>query len=252
MSYYHSLIQTSPAYGTLTTAWIVATGESDLVIISALNDFETEIASIKTLLTSVYPFVGGTAGKHALNFMNTTTHSLTFYGGITHNSNGITGNGTTGYATTDFTGTALSNNHHISIYTRNSVPSDALYFDYSLGNGVQRTEAFTFFPNYNVIDGQTEVLIGSNATKGSLILSRPDSNSFDYDLNGSIVNTVSNLSVYPVSNLAFLCRYTLNSPSYYSPRNLSFASVGTYLNATNQEILRVATVNFQTTLSRNV
>jgi len=41
------LVQPSSAYGTLTTAWIAATGETDLTILGALNTLESDLKCLR-------------------------------------------------------------------------------------------------------------------------------------------------------------------------------------------------------------
>jgi len=67
------LVQPSgPSYGTLTTAWIAATGETDLTILGALNTLESDLTTygLTAKMKALYPMVGGTAAKHKYNFMD--------------------------------------------------------------------------------------------------------------------------------------------------------------------------------------
>ena len=63
---------TTSAYGTLTTAWIAATGETDLTILGALNTLETDLNTygLTGKTRALYPIVGGTSTKHSYNFMD--------------------------------------------------------------------------------------------------------------------------------------------------------------------------------------
>jgi len=57
-----------------------------------------------TNIQAIYPLVGGTAGSHKYNLKDPrdldAAYRLAFFGGWTHNTNGITGNGTNTYADT--------------------------------------------------------------------------------------------------------------------------------------------------------
>ena len=123
------LVQPSgPSYGTLTTAWIAATGETDLTILGALNTLETDLTTygLTSKIKALYPFVGGTASKHKFNFMDArdldAAFRLVFSGGWTHASTGITPNGTNAFANTKFNDNSLTlNDAHISIYSRTNI-----------------------------------------------------------------------------------------------------------------------------------
>ncbi len=67
-----------PSYGTLTTAWIAATGETDTTILSALNTLESDLTTygLTSKMKALYPMVGGTSTKHSYNFMNTSQYQL--------------------------------------------------------------------------------------------------------------------------------------------------------------------------------
>lgn len=57
-----------------------------------------------TTRVAIYPAIGGIAGMHKFNLVDAAdtdeAYRLTFFGGVTHDSNGFTGDGTTGFAST--------------------------------------------------------------------------------------------------------------------------------------------------------
>jgi hypothetical protein len=85
-------------------AFIAATGITDNTQKSAINSLVLSLKgySIWDKLNVIYPFVGGTATTHKFNLKDPrdldAAYRLSFSGGWTHNSNGITGNGTNAYA----------------------------------------------------------------------------------------------------------------------------------------------------------
>ena len=87
-------------------AFVAASGITDNTQKSAVNTLVTSLKgySIWTKLNAIYPFVGGTASTHKWNLKDPrdldAAYRLSFSGGWTHNSNGITGNGTNTYADT--------------------------------------------------------------------------------------------------------------------------------------------------------
>lgn len=54
-------------------------------------------------LVAVYPYHGGTAYSHSINFRNVGGTKVTWVGGMTHNANGATGDGSTGFGRTGIT-----------------------------------------------------------------------------------------------------------------------------------------------------
>jgi len=125
--YYRSFLEESGAvYTARTTAFATATGITDATILGALNTFDLGLISnsLDTKMKAVYPFVGGTSTTHKYNFMNALDTNgafrLSFNGGWTHSSNGVTGNGTNAYANTFLNPSTQLNtvSSHFSYYDR--------------------------------------------------------------------------------------------------------------------------------------
>ena len=77
-------------------AFITAASLTDSTQISAVNTLVTGLksAGIWSKMTALYPLIGGNATAHSYNLSNPSQYRINWYGGWTHNSNGITGNGT--------------------------------------------------------------------------------------------------------------------------------------------------------------
>ena len=101
--YYRSQIEGGIAYGTLTTAWIAATGETSPAIISSINDLETGLESlgIKSKIDCMYFNRTGNATKDAFDFMN-VARSQAFSSGWTLTTQGAKPNGTSAYSNMNF------------------------------------------------------------------------------------------------------------------------------------------------------
>lgn len=83
----------------------------------AVNSYVLGIKSIGiSKFVAVYPYIGGTSSKNAINLINPSTYSLTFTGGVTHNGAGVSF-APAGYARPAFSpSSALSlNSTHISV-----------------------------------------------------------------------------------------------------------------------------------------
>ena len=261
------LVQPSgPSYGTLTTAWIAATGETDTTILGALNTLESDLTTygLTSKMKALYPFVGGTSTKHSYNFMNTSQYQVTWYGGVTHNSNGVTGNGTNGYGNTflkSITAGLSKDDCSLSVYSRTSAASGASS-PYDIGSGdnlganlfdiaVRRNANQSIFDVGNATPNRISQFIsdGSGLFNGSA-----NGSNLYYYRNGSLLGSSTQSSSNNIldKNVYVLGFNENDTNTYYSDRNLALASIGKYLTPTESANLYTAVQTFQTTLSRQV
>jgi hypothetical protein len=259
-------VQPSNAYGTLTTAWITATGETDTTILSALNTLESDLSTygLTSKMKALYPFVGGTSTKHSYNFINTGLYQITWYGGITHNSNGITGNGSNAYGDTAFNLTTNFNSTSdasIGCYIR----TDTSGLGVDIGSGFQNASnkgmliysSFSGTTYYGCAMGDSVINAGeSNSdSRGFYSVVRNSGVQSQHKrgnvtINSSETEAVStNLSSY---NIWVAGGSGTGDQYQYSDRNLAFAFIGDALSQSNLDDFYTAVQAFQTTLSRNV
>ena len=108
--------------------FLTATSITDDTIETAINNLVLGLkgASLWTRFKAIYPFVGGTSAKHAVDlkaFSNITDNAA--WQAATHNANGITGNGTSAFGSLGFgpddVGTVDS--LAMSIYCRTAQPT---------------------------------------------------------------------------------------------------------------------------------
>ena len=260
------LVQPSgPSYGTLTTAWIAATGETDLTILGALNTLESDLTTygLTSKMKALYPFVGETAAKHKFNFMDArdldAAYRLVFNGGWTHSSTGALPNGTNAYANSYLTPSiSLSlNNNHISFYSRTQNLS---IFGADIGaantGNVNMLDIEILYPGgryYTNNQNSYPSPFSSTFTNGLFLNSRIVSGSFKGYRNGTSEGTISiistGLSSYPI----FLgARNNGGVTAFYSGKECAFASIGDGLSDTEVSNLYTAVQAFQTTLGRQV
>jgi hypothetical protein len=96
----------SVVFDTDAQAFITAAGITNPTQQSAINTLVLGLKadSIWTKMNALYPFVGGTATSHKYNLKDPrdldAAYRLAFFGGMTHNANGIQGDGGSGYADT--------------------------------------------------------------------------------------------------------------------------------------------------------
>ena len=102
-------------------AFLTAASITNIVQQKAVNDLVIALKgySIWTKMKALYPVVGGTAARHAINLRTPGTYNLSFTAGWTHSSTGMTP--TNAYANTSLVPSSVlsQNNTHISYYSRN-------------------------------------------------------------------------------------------------------------------------------------
>jgi hypothetical protein len=251
------------SYGTLTTAWIAATGETDLTILGALNTLETDLTTygLTSKMKALYPFVGGTAAKHKYNFMDArdldAAFRLTFSGGWTHSSTGALPNGTNAFANTFFNAstqlTATSGN--IGVYLRTNNTGNTVDFGASIsGNKIYLVPDFngsTGYASYASEFGYTKA-----DTTGLYSLGRLSSVDSNVKLfrNGTtnLYNDNPAAMSLPNGSIYLGARNDDGTAAFFSSRQLALAYASSGL--TNAEIANFYTSvqTFQTTLSRQV
>lgn len=243
-------------------AFITAAALTDSTQITAVNVLTVDLKNynIWTKFIAIYPYVGGTATTHKWNLKNPLDTNAAFRivwnGGVTHNSNGITGNGTNGYGETYITpSTSMSlNDSHISFYSRTNIQTttnDIGVAD-TLGNRginiVARTT--TNVSQYYVNDFNINAVSNSNGD-GFFVATRTASNVKKLFRNGNTLSSVTTASVsLPAVSIPVLGRKNYNGMNGYVAKNHSFASVGSGLLDAEIANFYTAVNAFQTTLGR--
>lgn len=241
------------------TAFLAATGIEDETQIFAISYL---IAQLKEnglwyKMHALYPFVGGTALSHSINLKNPSQYKITWSPtGITHNSNGITGDAVTGYGETHYTiSAAYKDNFHMSTYIRNDVSLGA-----KCAIGASTDNSYTqllpyFTPGFfqGSINQNVVSVIANNSSKGFYQAIRPNSSQIrGYKNNNLVINSSVNSST--ISNLSLLigARNSSADISYFSDYNMAFVSLGEAF--TEEESLKLTSIvqQFQTYLSRNI
>ena len=254
------IFETASATDPDADAFISATGITDSTQMSAINTLVVDLKgySLWTKMDALYPFVGGTSTTHKYNLKNPldtdVAYRIVWSGGVTHDANGVTGNGVNAYGDTfliDFNVLSIDDKH-ISMYQRNILASPT---GASMGIG----NANRFYLNYS---GDNYSALGMNQSpftvatpqKGTFIMSKIISGEFKYFQNAltAVTKTGTNLASSTTTKHALLAHGTPSGAFDYSLSNLSFASLGSGLSATEVTDLRTSIETFQTTLSRNV
>ena len=247
-------------YLPLTLAWIAATSETDTTILNALNTFEAGLIanSLTGKFNAIYPFVGGTSGKHSFNFINTLTFQLTFMGGWTHNSTGATP-AATAYAITGIIPSTnlLKDDNHLSMYTGITSNAGSDIGAYTLATSPTRileldtrtSGLFRYFGN-----DATTLSVATADNKGWSLGTRTGSTTKTIYKNGVSVATNSVASVgLPLVGIYLGTRNidgVASVPS--SVARHQFDSIGSGLTAGDASTLYTLIQAMQTSLSRQV
>jgi hypothetical protein len=251
------LVQPSgPSYGTLTTAWIAATGETDLTILGALNTLETDLTTygLTAKMKALYPFVGGTSTKHSYNFVNTAAYQLSFVGGWTHSSNGALPNGTNAYADTGIKRNVMAaNSAAFGVYIRNN--NNDLRADIGVTDANWNTLVSGVI--YSAINSSNPRLLGATATSvGFTHASLTSASSFHRVYrNGALFatdNEASSGTNGTTLNFYIAAQNNGGSAIWYSNKQLALTFLSDGLNATEAANFYTAVQTYQTALSRNV
>ena len=242
-------------------AFLTAASITDATISGAINTLVVQMKAdnIWTKMKAIYPLVGGTASTHKWNLKDprdlNAAYRLQFFGGVTHDSNGITSNGTNAYADTFLNDVLyLGNaNKSISMYIRNVLTvGSPMGVVNSAGTAFNR-----FYPEFSNIDystlGTSQVGRAKAGTqKGVFTMSKSASGSFKYYRPGTAAITSTATNQSNVNGTYYLLASNNTVGAEYSVGNLAFASIQQSLNDTEEANFRAAIETFETTLSRNV
>ena len=245
-------------------AFITAAAITDPTQQAAINTLVVDLKgySVWTPIKALYPMVGGTASQHKFNLKNPLdtdgAFRMTFHGGVTHSSNGITF-ATNGYADTKWLPSANSTTSNVSggAYSRTNLTADYALFG-SLNLAFEGLCVFpkiaagnTFFSaNNNLTDGNANFVTD---TRGLFHVNRDSLTVTRLFRNGTSIRTATVGSITPPAFAVYLGarNYAGTTQSYFNG-NLAFAFLGDTLTLTEAGNFYTAVQAFQTTLSRQV
>jgi hypothetical protein len=268
MSYYRNLILSGGYYwDSDAVAFLNAASITDAVVKKAVNNYVIGLKnkSLWTRIVALYPFVGGTATTHKYNLKDPqdtdAAFRMTFSGGVTHDSNGVTFDGINGFGNTHvIPSTSLTlNDESMFLYSRTSAQGAAGNTDMGAAVGTnQREELFlrNSSGNFNgTMNSTTNTATTTNTdAKGLYVLSRTSSTNLQGYKNGSSIVTQTNANAGTRSNIKLYvgARNVSNSGNGFINRNYALAGCGLGFDATQSSEFYTLTQTFQTSLSRQV
>lgn len=235
-------------------AFINAEGIIDENLISAINTFASlaKYHGIWDDLDTAFPLVGGNATSHRRNLKNASLDG-SFYGGVTHNSNGVTFNGVNGYFDTAWaTNSANVYNRHYSQYlvsqSMSGVWSGSFDGANLFGMRIDAGRSLSYM-GFNNLEATALV----NLDRASVYCVTIDSSSVGkmYN-NGNLVKTnATSIQGAPTTGTVFVgALNSSGSPAFYQNSNVRFITTGKHLDATKQQILNNLIRMFNATIGR--
>jgi hypothetical protein len=232
-------------------AFVTNAGIVDQVEANAVNNLVIGMKAdgVWSKMKAIYPFVGGTASSHSFNLRNTSQFQITWSGGVTHSSTGLTGNGVNGFADTFLNNNVMGQNDvHISIYT----PAIATVSGSVIGSwdNLFGSNIYSKQNSTTQINTHGTRVNFSPFTAGFILVKRPNSTQILIQKNNSI--TTHSLSVNSHISTSFKLLRTGNFNGEYTNENLRLVSIGDNLTDTEASNFYTAVQTFQTALNRQV
>lgn len=207
---------------------------------------------------ALYPFIGASVDWHSLNLIDRCFYNISWAGGITHDSYGITGNGSSGYGVVNLHGDDLPlSDLHLSIYNRTD---GALFNTNECGcRNASNTIFSDFHANYlgtsyfslNSAPAGTRIQVSLPSCLGLLLASRTGLTNFSAYRNGVVVGSNNSDAAVSVGHYQFHILSNSNGAEF-SPRNLAFWSIGYGLSGAEVFNFNAAVQSYQSALGRAV
>lgn len=240
---------------TFITTYSITDATQKSAICTLVQDLKSN--NLWSLGEGICPIVGGSASSHAGNLKNPGTFDLTFNGGWTHASTGMTPNGTTGYADTGYN----CNTQHsdglmsIGIYSRTNQASGTIS-DMGASNAAftQQTSLWLRFGDtfYGLAACNGIIShVGNTDSTGWYFASRTGA-SANFLQKNSTQNSFSEGTGTPSLNIYIGCYNLDGVATSFSNKEFAFVWLGASLSTSEASTLYTIIQDFQTTLSRNV
>jgi hypothetical protein len=231
----------------------------------------TESGATITLFTSLvsnnlwdkldifYPLIGGNAGGCAVNGKNPGTYDLTFSGGPTFSTSGMTGDGIDACANTGYRdNNTLQNDFHMAVYTNIGTSNTSIDCGVASVSANSRSSIYVRevntagFAAHRVNSGYVSFSSTGLTGTGLYVANRTSSTNEEGYINGMEVTSATTTSVATVGLPYVLgARYGDSGPEAYSNRRYCWFSVGKSFTDSQQATFSSIINTFQTSLGRN-
>ena len=242
------------------TAFLSATAITDATITSAIDTLVLGMKADGTWskMKAIYPFVGANATSHSYNLKNTAVHQITWFGGLTHDSNGVTPNGTNGYGNLNFNPrTHLGTQSSMGTYIRvNNTSSGKVDYGSSNLDGFQNACLIASFGNliYFQNIGSGNDITTPNATTNAFFHTGLDTsnNLFAFKNSTLLLSKTPAVIGTPPNVNTTLFAFNAGGVGSFSPRPSSFFFAASGTTQADNASIYSRIQAFQTTLGRQV
>ena len=243
------------------TAFLSATAITDTTITSALDTLVLGMKADGTWskMKAIYPFVGANATSHSYNLKNTAVHQITWFGGLTHDSNGVTPNGTNGYGNLNFNPrTHIGTQSSYGTYCRvNNVANGKADFGSSNLDGWLH---YIFLQNFGTCEYAqfrtfgNNILIANTTTNAFFHAGLDTSNNLFLFKNSTLLQTKTPVTIGtpPLANTYLFASNANGTAQQFSPRPSSFFFAASGTTQADNASIYSRIQAFQTTLGRQV
>jgi len=219
-----------------------------------------------TKMKAVYPFVGSSSSSTSYNLKNTAQYQITWNGGVTHASTGVTFNGSNGYGDTNIAPNAVltANSNHVALYSRTAAArTNGVAIDFGQGtdsnisNGIwgcsRRSSNNALFGATNASASGLLTVANTNGS-GMFVNSITSATSRKIYRNAVTLGTLTtNISQTLSAPKMFIGAFNNNGlAALYSDYETAFFSIGDGLDDTDATNLNTRVTTFQTALNRNI
>ncbi len=250
-------------------AFVTAANIQDQVEADAINNLVIGMKAdgLWTKMKAVYPFVGGTSTSTSYNLKNTAQYQISWNGGVTHASTGVTFNGSNGYGNTNFAPNSVltANSNHVALYSRTAAArTNGLAIDFGQGADVniqsgifgcsRRSSNVAYYGATNATTNGSFTAANTNGS-GFFTNSITAATSRKIYRNGSVLGSLTtNISQTLSAAKMYIAAFNNNDAGVllYSNYEASFFSIGDGLDDTEATNLNTRVTTFQTALNRNI
>jgi hypothetical protein len=206
----------------------------------------------------IYPFVGGTSTSNSYNLKNTNQNRITWHGGVTHSTNGITGDGSNGYGDTKYSIPSPQTDVHLSVYIKNNIIADTNKQPY----GAYKPGTTDSLIGFRLIESPSSSTVFLSSLPYSFIETNTQ-NFYSQNRNGSLLSVYKNGTLLNSSSVTtrddntlsiYLLGANYNNTSLLEPGayNIAIFTAGKSLSFSKQLALYNIIQTFQTSLGRQV